>query len=230
MLDRSFGGSTMVMHVEGATPPNTPAHVEYLKALVCLPPRVIQALGESDKAIIADLVQQFIHIIGVPTVLNFKNAASEMGWTYSTGSSFTPQPYTNNRPTIPQPLPRSNHFYFRGYLSNPASHLSNSAGRSSNSAGRPSNSAGRSSNSAGRSSNPASNEKAPDDIPFQRYIDENLILKQLLEESDAKVAQLQGVVACLESRINAIQSNRTPVHNNVTPSRVVHFYDSINFH
>ncbi|KAK6996081.1 hypothetical protein R3P38DRAFT_2566108 [Favolaschia claudopus] len=41
LWDRSFGGTTMVIHIDGTTVPNTPALPEYLRASVYLPPRFL---------------------------------------------------------------------------------------------------------------------------------------------------------------------------------------------
>ncbi|KIL54460.1 hypothetical protein M378DRAFT_182432 [Amanita muscaria Koide BX008] len=165
LLDRAFGGSTIIMHVEGTVPPNTPIRAEYLKALVYLPRRVIQSLAENDKAVIANMVQNFIRVIGIPTVSCLQTAVAQQGWRYMAMPSTVPQPFHNRDSTIPEPLPQSNRFIFLGQA-----------------------------------------DTGVDDSPsIQSYKDENVLLKQLLEDSDVKIAELQHMVARLRLQLSSVQ-------------------------
>jgi hypothetical protein len=70
LWDRAYGGYTMVVHVDGTTPPKAPALPEYLKAHVYLPPNLVSEFTDSHRPI-ASIVQSFIEAVGVPTVLRW---------------------------------------------------------------------------------------------------------------------------------------------------------------
>ncbi len=89
LLDRAFGGSTMVIHFECRTSPGTPAAPEYLKAKVYLPPStIISELPESHGPL-ASVVQTFLEQVALHTKLRWENVGKEsFGWKLeSTGFS-----------------------------------------------------------------------------------------------------------------------------------------------
>lgn len=66
LWDRAFGGATMIIHIEGATAPNTPSAPEYIKAFVYLPPSIVSEIPSAQTPT-ADMVQSFIENVGVHT-------------------------------------------------------------------------------------------------------------------------------------------------------------------
>ncbi|KAJ7306240.1 hypothetical protein DFH08DRAFT_824688 [Mycena albidolilacea] len=77
--DRTFGGTTMIMHVDGTTVPNTPVQPEYLRAATYLPPLFI-ANNPASHGPIARIVQMFLESVGVPTVQQWWNNVLQRGW------------------------------------------------------------------------------------------------------------------------------------------------------
>jgi hypothetical protein len=113
MLDRAYGGCTLIMHSEGTTQPNTPTLPEYLKAHVYFPPNIVEEYPETHECI-ARIVQLFVEEVGVRAVLRWKMAASSLSWRF-TPTSNTPLPNPTNLPFIPQPTPAtSSHYVFHG--------------------------------------------------------------------------------------------------------------------
>jgi hypothetical protein len=114
MWDRAYGGSTLVIHVEGATIPGAPNLPEYLKADVYLPPHLIDERPECHFPIAA-MVQTFIEEIGIPTVNRFIEAGRKFGWTFSQKQSTYAKPSSQNLALIPPPAKTgSAHYIFYG--------------------------------------------------------------------------------------------------------------------
>ncbi|KAK7016038.1 hypothetical protein R3P38DRAFT_2543191 [Favolaschia claudopus] len=112
LWDRSFGGTTMVIHIDGTTVPNTPALPEYLRASVYLPPRFL-SLHPASHGPIAKIVQSFIESVGVPTIQQWRQDALTRNWPMTqtgTGSSRNPA----SPVIIPTPAPNSAHYKFLG--------------------------------------------------------------------------------------------------------------------
>ncbi|KAJ7692022.1 hypothetical protein B0H14DRAFT_3531663 [Mycena olivaceomarginata] len=112
LWDRSLGGTTMILHVEGTTVPNTPTTPEYLRAAVCLPPAFLANHPTSHPAI-ARIAQTFIESVGVPTVRDWYNNARRLGWPL-TQSGFGPTPNANSPELIPSSRPGTSHYRFFG--------------------------------------------------------------------------------------------------------------------
>ncbi|KAJ7192579.1 hypothetical protein GGX14DRAFT_594446 [Mycena pura] len=93
LWDRTFGSTTMVMHVEGTTMPNTPTQPEYLRAAVYLPPGFVASQPASHAAI-ARIVQTFIEALTQP------------------GPGASPNAHTSD--LIPAPAWGSSHYRFLG--------------------------------------------------------------------------------------------------------------------
>ncbi|KAJ7765464.1 hypothetical protein DFH07DRAFT_955706 [Mycena maculata] len=114
MWDRTWGSTSMLLHVEGTTMPNTPPAPEFLRACVYLPPAFIGRNPGSHRAI-AQIAQMFIESVGVPTVLNWKANAQLRNWPLTqTG----PAPSPNNiRAGTLIPAPKqygAAHYIFHG--------------------------------------------------------------------------------------------------------------------
>lgn len=112
MLDRSSASTTMVLHIDGTTVPGAPLRPEYLKAHVYLPPSFLQENPESEVAV-ADMVQQFIEYVGVPTATSWTRRACARNWPFTQRSTVV-APSPPDMPLIPDPIPRSSHYIFRG--------------------------------------------------------------------------------------------------------------------
>ncbi|KAJ7259984.1 hypothetical protein B0H12DRAFT_1069881 [Mycena haematopus] len=112
LWDRTFGGTTMIMHVEGTTMPNTPTEPQYLRAATYLPPGFVAAHPASHAAI-ARIVQTFIEAIGVPTVQQWRTNALLRGWSL-TQQGLGASPNATTSDLIPTPAPSSAHYKFLG--------------------------------------------------------------------------------------------------------------------
>lgn len=112
MWDRAYGGSTLVIHVEGATIPGAPILPECLKADVYLPPHLVDEVPECQFPIAA-IVQTYIEDIGIPTVNRYIAAGRNFGWTFTQNQSTYTIPSSQNLPFIPPPaIPGSAHYVF----------------------------------------------------------------------------------------------------------------------
>ncbi|KAJ7233792.1 hypothetical protein C8J57DRAFT_1249687 [Mycena rebaudengoi] len=111
MWDRTFGGTTMVLHIDGTTRPKALKNPEYLKAHVYIPPVFVEENPGSHLAI-AHIVQMFIEYIGLPTVDRWTQAANAIGWKLNWPSP-TPEPYLPG-PLIPFPQPETAYYKFLG--------------------------------------------------------------------------------------------------------------------
>ncbi|KAJ7239843.1 hypothetical protein C8J57DRAFT_1527888 [Mycena rebaudengoi] len=111
--DRLFGGTTMILHVEGTTVPNTPPLPQFLRSSVYLPPSFI-AENPASHGPIARIAQIFIESVGVPTVQRWRSCATEHGWSLSqTGPGARPNP--TSATLIPQPQAQgAAHYKFFG--------------------------------------------------------------------------------------------------------------------
>jgi hypothetical protein len=133
LWDRAFGGSTIVIHVEGSHQPSVPNVPENTRAAVYLPPlTVVKELSDAHETI-AFIVQAFIEKVGVPTIdrwtaaaknhLNFPLTMSGSRAPIKSYTSFIPPPVkVGHAHYIFQGLPRHtvtlsgepNHFQIQG--------------------------------------------------------------------------------------------------------------------
>ena len=67
LWDHTFGGATLILHVEGATHPNSPRLPEYIKSNVYFPGYLIEQ-DPCLSPIISELVQKYIVDIGMPVI------------------------------------------------------------------------------------------------------------------------------------------------------------------
>ncbi|KAJ6629672.1 hypothetical protein B0H10DRAFT_1293488 [Mycena sp. CBHHK59/15] len=113
LWDRTFGGSTIVLHVEGTTAPNTPVLPEFLRCTAYLPPSFL-AQNPASHGPIAHIAQTFIESVGVPTVNQWVRHARAHGWSL-TQTGPRPQPNRTPRTLVPAPDSRdSSHYKFLG--------------------------------------------------------------------------------------------------------------------
>ncbi|KAJ6603152.1 hypothetical protein B0H10DRAFT_2229899 [Mycena sp. CBHHK59/15] len=99
LWDRSFGGSTIVLHMEGTTVPNTPVLPEYLRCTAYLPPLFLSD-NPASHGPIAQIAQTFIKSVGVPTVNKWFSNARARGWPLSQSG---PHPNPTSSTLIPAP-------------------------------------------------------------------------------------------------------------------------------
>jgi hypothetical protein len=71
LWDRTFSGTTVVLHVKGTTIPNMPAQPQFLCASTYLPPAFVAANPGSHRPI-AQIAQMFIKAVGVLIVQQWR--------------------------------------------------------------------------------------------------------------------------------------------------------------
>ncbi|KAJ7281721.1 hypothetical protein C8J57DRAFT_1500415 [Mycena rebaudengoi] len=112
MWDRAFGGSTIILHIDGTTAPNTMLTPDRMRAHVHLPPHFVEENPGSHLAI-AHIVQLFIEYVGLPTVERWTRSAHTNGWSLSfTGNPAPPHPPAHR--LIPIPATATSHYVFWG--------------------------------------------------------------------------------------------------------------------
>ncbi|KAJ7860597.1 hypothetical protein B0H14DRAFT_3622342 [Mycena olivaceomarginata] len=113
LWDRTFGGTTMIMHVEGTTVPNTPTEPQFLRAATYLPPGFVAAHPASHAAI-TRIAQTFIEAVDVPMVQQWRANALLRGWLLT-----QPGPGASPNGTVPFLIPTlppgSAHYKFFGH-------------------------------------------------------------------------------------------------------------------
>ncbi|KDR78505.1 hypothetical protein GALMADRAFT_208999 [Galerina marginata CBS 339.88] len=111
LWDRAFGGTTLIIHVEGATRPNAPKLPEYIKADVYFPGH-LHGEDTSYSASVSDIVQKFIVDIGIPTIQRFEHCARQIWSLTQTGPAPSPLPQHDTLPSaVP---PGSSTFVYHG--------------------------------------------------------------------------------------------------------------------
>ncbi|TFK59429.1 hypothetical protein BDN72DRAFT_865160 [Pluteus cervinus] len=115
--DRGFGGSTIIMHVEGTIRPGCTPIAENLRAYTYLP-AIVDELPPVHPHIV-NWVNAFITHIGVPTARRWRTSAHNYGWALNSQVRNNPRPYpTTHR--LPLPSPRSREYIFYGGVLNSA--------------------------------------------------------------------------------------------------------------
>jgi hypothetical protein len=116
LWDRTFGGATLILHVEGATCPNAPRLPEYIKSDVYFPGYLIE-VDPRFSPVILELVQKFIVDIGMPVIDRWEQCTRSI-WPLTQGAgSRIPLPYPS-QPVQPSAIPRgSSRFIYNGRLS-----------------------------------------------------------------------------------------------------------------
>ncbi|KAJ6608427.1 hypothetical protein B0H10DRAFT_2226836 [Mycena sp. CBHHK59/15] len=92
----------MILHVDGTTLPGTPPRPEYLRTSVYLPPSFVHG-NPTSHGTIAQIAQQYLEAVGIPTVLQWKANADHRGWRLTPNGS--PRAQTTHG---------SAHYIFRG--------------------------------------------------------------------------------------------------------------------
>jgi len=116
LWDCTFGGATLILHVEGATRPNAPRLPEYIKSDVYFPGYLIEA-NPHFSPIISELIQKFIVDIGMPVIDHWEQCTKSI-WPLTQGAgSQVPLPYPSQS-MQPDAIPRgSSTFVYNGRLS-----------------------------------------------------------------------------------------------------------------
>lgn len=114
MWDRSFGGTTLVIHVEGTTRPGSPKRPEFVKADVYFPGYFLQLNnGRHYSNAVSEIVQRFILDIGLPTIERYETCAIAARWITPTSRS-TPLPYAQQSFHPPADPATSSNFIYHG--------------------------------------------------------------------------------------------------------------------
>ena len=113
LWDRAFGGSTLIIHVEGTTRPNSPSHPEYIKLDVYFPGYLVEE-NPSFSSIISQMVQTYIINTGIPTIKQWERCARSNWLINNSRSHQVPLPYPP-QPIQPDATPRgSSTFVYNG--------------------------------------------------------------------------------------------------------------------
>ncbi|KDR74600.1 hypothetical protein GALMADRAFT_140966 [Galerina marginata CBS 339.88] len=113
LLDRAFGGATLVLHVEGSTRPNSPLRPEYVKSDVYFPAHLIEEEPRLSP-ILSSMAQQFMVDVGLSVIERWERCA-RVKWSFTQGADGKiPAPYV----VLPeQPIatpPGSSSFIYHG--------------------------------------------------------------------------------------------------------------------
>ncbi|PPQ76651.1 hypothetical protein CVT26_013926 [Gymnopilus dilepis] len=100
LLDKAFGGSTLVIHIPGTTRPRSPRTVDYLKAHVYFPAHMARE-SPGCSAAVDSMIQRFIRDVGLPTVMRFERSAPTHWINYNSNIT-VPPPYrdSNTDPSL----------------------------------------------------------------------------------------------------------------------------------
>ncbi|PPQ82419.1 hypothetical protein CVT26_013269 [Gymnopilus dilepis] len=90
LLDKAFGGSTLVIHVPGTTRPNSPREVEFVKSDVYFPAHMARE-DQKCAAAVDSIIQRYISDVGLATVSRFERCTPKY-WTKHNDKS-APLPY-----------------------------------------------------------------------------------------------------------------------------------------
>ncbi|KAJ7267849.1 hypothetical protein C8J57DRAFT_1613969 [Mycena rebaudengoi] len=112
LWDRLFGRTTLILHVEGTTVPNTSSLPEYIRCSAYLPPSFV-ADNPGRHGDIARIVQLFIESVGVPTVDKWRTNAHLRGWPLNQAGPL-PRQNVPGSTLIPSPRPNSAFYTFMG--------------------------------------------------------------------------------------------------------------------
>ena len=113
LWDRTFGGATLILHVEGTTRPNAPRRPEHVKADVYFPGYLIEE-DPRISPIVSELVQRYIADIGIPVIERWERCARTL-WPLTQGEGHRVPPPYPSQPTQPDAIPRkSSTFVYHG--------------------------------------------------------------------------------------------------------------------
>jgi hypothetical protein len=113
LWDRTFGGATLILHVEGTTRPNAPRRPEHVKADVYFPGYLIEE-DPRISPIVSELVQRYITDIGIPVIERWERCARTL-WTLTQGDGHRIPPPYPSQPMQPNAIPRkSSTFVYHG--------------------------------------------------------------------------------------------------------------------
>jgi hypothetical protein len=100
LMDRAYGGVTLILHVEGANRPNSLLRPEFVKSDVYFPGYLINE-DLRFSSFISRITQQFITEIGLPVIERWERCA-RLKWTLTQGQGISrplPYPEQDERPT-----------------------------------------------------------------------------------------------------------------------------------
>ncbi|KAF8961486.1 hypothetical protein BDZ97DRAFT_1921179 [Flammula alnicola] len=113
LWDRTFGGATLVLHVEGTIRPNSPKTPDFVKSDVYFPAHFLQE-DPRFSPIVSDMVQRFIAEIGLPVIERWERCARAR-WPMTQGAGNQAPPPYPSQPTQPTAVPAgSSTFVYHG--------------------------------------------------------------------------------------------------------------------
>ncbi|PPQ97887.1 hypothetical protein CVT26_013061 [Gymnopilus dilepis] len=90
LLDKAFGGSTLVIHVPGTTRPGSAKEVDFVK-VDCYFPAHMARENPTCATAIDSIIQRFIRDVGLPTISRFESCTSQ-DWMRNKDKAFVPPP------------------------------------------------------------------------------------------------------------------------------------------
>ncbi|PPQ88059.1 hypothetical protein CVT25_013687 [Psilocybe cyanescens] len=117
IMDHIFGGSTMVIHVNGTNTPGSPSLPEFIKAHVYLPPTTVIKEILTAHATLASMVQAYIEQVGTATTSWWtQTAKTHLKFLLMQNSSGNPSLLPQSTQLIPILSPaHSVHYIFNGH-------------------------------------------------------------------------------------------------------------------
>jgi len=115
LWDRTFGGATLILHVEGTTRPNAPRLPEYIKSDIYFPGYLIEE-DPRFSPIISELVQRYLVDVGMPVIEHWERCARSIWPMTQSEGGRVPLPYPT-QPLQPNAIPQgSSTFVYHGRL------------------------------------------------------------------------------------------------------------------
>ncbi|KAF8336200.1 hypothetical protein F5887DRAFT_1247557 [Amanita rubescens] len=114
VLDRAYGGSTMVIQLHGTMRPNAPILPAYMKTSVYMPPVIVRDVPLWEHSHLIHITQEFLEVIGTRAVTRFQDALRHRAWRYRQPSE-TVARVNPRQNTLPTPVGGSACYVIHGH-------------------------------------------------------------------------------------------------------------------